>query len=244
MSSFDHPGDRAIQVMFDRIAGRYDFLNQIISLRLDAVWREKAIKKVIKNGGGLILDVGTGTGDLSFSAIKRMKGSGQIVALDFSLQMLKLARLKQPHAPNGEKVCFLQGSALACPFRDSIFDGVMTAFVLRNVSDLSVFFSQAFRVLKAGGRFVSLDMFPPSNIWFSRLYALYFYRLVPRIGEFFAKDRSAYRYLAKSVENFCPPERVTELLRQAGFEHVNAKRFLNGAVCMHVADKTDTASGD
>ncbi|MGB7951230.1 MAG: ubiquinone/menaquinone biosynthesis methyltransferase [Candidatus Binatia bacterium] len=244
MPSFDNPGDHAIQAMFDRIAGRYDFLNRIISFRLDAVWRDKAIKEVLRNDGGLVLDLGTGTGDLTFTAAKRMQGNGPIVGLDFSLQMLKLARLKQTRVPNGEKLFFLQGSALASPFKDSIFDGVMTAFVLRNLSDLSVFFSEAFRVLKTGGRFVSLDMFPPSQTWFSTLYALYFYRLVPWIGGFFAEDRPAYRYLAKSVENFHPPERVTELLEQAGFKQVTAQRFLNGAVCLHVAEKTDPAPRD
>lgn len=230
--------------MFDRIAGRYDCLNRIISFRLDAVWRNKAIKEILKSNGGMVLDLGTGTGDLTFTAAKKMHGKGQVIGLDFSLQMLKLARLKQTRVPNGEKAYFLQGSALASPFKDSIFDGVMTAFVLRNLSDLSVFFGEAFRVLKTGGRFVSLDMFPPSQRWFSMLYALYFYRLVPWIGGFIAEDRPAYRYLAKSVETFHPPERVTELLKQAGFKQVTTHRFLNGAVCMHVADKADAAPRD
>jgi demethylmenaquinone methyltransferase/2-methoxy-6-polyprenyl-1,4-benzoquinol methylase len=242
MASFDNPGDHAIQAMFDRIAGRYDFLNRIISFRLDAVWREKAVKEILKNSGGSLLDLGTGTGDLIFTAAQKMEGDGQLIGLDFSLQMLKLARLKQGRVPNAEKVRFLQSSALASPFKDSVFDGVMTAFVLRNLSDLSVFFTEAFRVLKTGGRFVSLDMFPPSQTWFSTLYALYFYRLVPWIGGFFTEDRPAYRYLAKSVENFHPPERVTELLEKAGFKQVTTHRFLNGAVCMHVADKTDSGA--
>jgi demethylmenaquinone methyltransferase/2-methoxy-6-polyprenyl-1,4-benzoquinol methylase len=241
MPSSDNPRDHAIQAMFDRIAGRYDFLNRIISFRLDTAWRNKAIHEVLIGGGRFILDLGTGTGDLSFIAAKHIPDNGRIVGLDFSLEMLKLARVKQAGAAKGENVFFIQGSALASPFKDSVFDGVMTAFVLRNVSDLSLFFGHAFRVLKVGGKFVSLDIFPPSHTWFSAFYALYFYRFVPWIGGFLAKDRRAYRYLAESVENFYPPEKVTELLEQAGFKQVRAQRFLSGAVCMHVAEKSGIA---
>ena len=239
MSSLDNSRDRAIQAMFDRIAGRYDILNRIISFRLDNTWRSKAIKEVLRSSDQFILDLGAGTGDLTFTAAKKIKGSGRIVGLDFSLEMLKLARSKQSSAKNGEKTCFIQGSATFSPFKDGAFDGVMTAFVLRNVSDLSLFFAHAFRVLNNGGRFVSLDMFPPKKTWFSAFYSLYFYRLVPWIGGLLAHDRVAYRYLAESVENFQPPEKVAELLEQAGFKQISIRKFLNGAVCMHVAEKTD-----
>lgn len=238
MASLDNPRDRAIQAMFDRIAGRYDFLNRVISLRLDNTWRNQAIKELLRSGDRFILDLGAGTGDLSFIAAKEIK-DGRIVGLDFSLEMLKLARLKQRPAQTGEKTWFVQGSATVSPFKDCTFDGVMTAFVLRNISDLSLFFAQAFRVLKHGGRFLSLDMFPPTKTWFAAFYSLYFYRLVPRIGGFFARDPDAYRYLAESVANFHPPERVGQLIQQAGFKQLRIRKFLNGAVCMHVAEKTD-----
>jgi demethylmenaquinone methyltransferase/2-methoxy-6-polyprenyl-1,4-benzoquinol methylase len=237
MASLDNPRDRAIQAMFDRIAGRYDLLNRVISLRWDRTWRNIAAQEILKSGHPLILDLGAGTGDLTFTAARKLAGNGRVVGLDVSHQMLKLARSKQGGSSHGEKTCFVQGSAMFSPFKDSIFDSVMTAFVLRNVSDLSLFFAHAFRVLKDGGRFVSLDMFPPSKNWFASFYSLYFYHLVPWIGGLLAQDRGAYRYLAESVESFGPPERVTQLLEQAGFKDVRIRRFLNGAVCLHVAEK-------
>ena len=237
MPSLDDSRDRAVHAMFDRIAGRYDFLNRVISFRLDAVWRAKAIKEILQSDVQLILDLGSGTGDLTFSAANAIKGNGRIVGLDFSLPMLMLARAKRGIAKHGARTDFIQGSALFPPFKDGVFDGVMTAFVLRNVSDLSLFFSHAFRVLKKGGRFVSLDMFPPSTTWFSALYSLYFYRLVPWIGGALAHDHSAYRYLARSVESFYSPQTVVVMLEQAGFERVSMRKFFNGAVCMHVAEK-------
>jgi demethylmenaquinone methyltransferase / 2-methoxy-6-polyprenyl-1,4-benzoquinol methylase len=239
MATHENRRDPAIQAMFDRIALRYDFLNRMISLRLDTRWRKRAIKEVMKRGNELILDVGAGTGDLTFAATQKIKNNGRIVGLDVSQQMLKLARSKQGRAPNGEKAYFVQGSALFAPFKDGVFDAVMTAFVLRNVSDLSLFSAHAFRVLKSGGRFVSLEMFPPSSNWFSGFYSLYFYRFMPWLGGVVAGDYHAYKYLAESVEHFYPPETISSLLEQAGFERITIRKFLNGAVCMHAAEKLD-----
>jgi demethylmenaquinone methyltransferase/2-methoxy-6-polyprenyl-1,4-benzoquinol methylase len=234
----DNVRDRAVQRMFDRIARRYDLLNRVISFRLDERWRKQAIRQVSIGENPVILDLGTGTGDLSFAAAKSLCGHGRIVGLDFSFAMLRRAREKKSRARHGKKTEFVLGSALLSPFRAHVFDGVMTAFVLRNVSDLSIFFADAHRVLKPGGRFVSLDMFPPSKTWLSFLYRLYFYRLVPRIGGLLARDQSAYRYLSESVRQFHSPEVVSEMIRRSGFERVTVKKFLNGAVCMHTAEKS------
>ena len=238
MVSIDNPGSENTRRMFDRIAGRYDLLNRIISFRLDARWRNKAVSAVVKRGDEKILDLGTGTGDLTFAAGKSLRAQGKVVGLDFSFKMLELARIKQ-QSRTASRTEFLQANALTPPFPDHVFDGVMTGFVLRNLSDLRLFFVQAFRVLKPGGRMASLDMFPPSKGIFGTLYALYFYRFMPSIGGFIAKDRQAYQYLSDSVRQFVPPEKISELLEQCGFEQVTLQRFLFGAVCLHVANKPD-----
>ncbi len=223
--------------MFDRIAGRYDLLNRVISFRLDARWRRQVIKAVLTEGQPWILDIGTGTGDLVFDAAKATQGNGTFVGLDFSLQMLQLARAKQGRISRGAETEFVLGSAMFAPFKDDAFDGAMSAFVLRNVSDLTLFFAEAFRVLKPGAKFVSVDMFPPQAGWFSALYAVYFHGLMPRIGALLARDRDAYEYLSDSVRRFHPPENVTTLIEQAGFKPVTVRKFLRGAVCMHIANK-------
>jgi demethylmenaquinone methyltransferase/2-methoxy-6-polyprenyl-1,4-benzoquinol methylase len=237
----ENPRDYAVRRMFDRIARRYDLLNRVISFRLDTWWRNQAIRTVLSGNHHLILDLGTGTGDLTFAAAKAARGNARVIGLDFSPRMLRLAQEKRLRARHGDKTHFVLGSALLAPFHDSVFDGVMTAFVLRNASDLSLFFGNAFRILKPGGKFVSLDMFPPSKGWFSRLYGLYFYRLVPWLGGLLAHDRSAYKYLSESVKQFHSPDRVAELMRDCGFERIAMRRFLNGAVCMHVAEKSNSS---
>jgi demethylmenaquinone methyltransferase / 2-methoxy-6-polyprenyl-1,4-benzoquinol methylase len=236
MAASENPRDRAVQHMFNRIARRYDLLNRVISFRLDNRWREQAIQSLSTARNPLILDLGAGTGDLTFLAAKST-GDGRVVGLDFSLEMLKLAQTKSRSLPHGEQTHFVLGSALLVPFRDAAFDGVMSAFVLRNVSDLALFFSQAFRVLRPGGKIVSLDMFPPSKGLFAKFYGLYFYRLVPWIGALLARDREAYQYLSESVRTFHSPVMVAEILQQAGFAHITWRKFLCGSVCMLVAER-------
>lgn len=237
MSVQSHPRDQAVKGMFDRIAGRYDLLNRIISFKLDNWWRKQAIDSAMQGHAPRIIDLGTGTGDMIFSAANSTK-EPRLVGLDFSLNMLQLAQSKRSREAESSSVNFIQGSAMASPFKNATFDGAMSAFVLRNVSDLELFFSEAHRVLKPGGRLVTLDMFPPQKNWFAPLYSCYFYRLVPWIGGLLAGDRSAYRYLSDSVRRFHSPEVVSEIIRKAGFTQVTARKFLNGAVCMHIADKS------
>lgn len=227
--------------MFDRIAGRYDLLNRVISFRLDARWRRRAIRTVITKEKPCIIDLGTGTGDLALNAATIAQGRGVFVGLDFSLPMLRLAQAKINTQAHHGNIAFVMGSAMIAPFKSSRFDGALTAFVLRNVSDLPLFFAEALRVLKPGGRLVSLDMFPPEPGWFATFYSVYFYSLMPRVGGWLAGDRQAYQYLSDSVRRFHSPAKVAEMIRDAGFERVQFQRFLRGAVCMHVAEKPRSA---
>jgi demethylmenaquinone methyltransferase/2-methoxy-6-polyprenyl-1,4-benzoquinol methylase len=237
MSGENPSRDRIVQTMFDRIAGRYDLLNRVISFRLDRRWRRRVIEATLAGSGSRVLDLGTGTGDLLFEAAEAARGRGRFIGLDFAPAMLRLACAKRSRSALRGNTEFILASALLAPFKSDAFDGAMSAFVLRNVSDLSLFFAEAHRVLKPGGRFVSLDMFPPPATWFSALYSVYFHCLMPRIGGLLAQDLQAYRYLSDSVRRFHSPEKVAEMIRQTGFEDVIVQKYLSGAVCIHIARK-------
>jgi demethylmenaquinone methyltransferase/2-methoxy-6-polyprenyl-1,4-benzoquinol methylase len=237
MNVSQNPRDRAIRGMFDDVAPRYDLLNRVISFHLDAYWRKAVVAAALRDGAGLALDIGSGTGDLTFAAAAYGRGTTRVVGLDFSFEMLRLAQRKKQRNSRVTELQFVQGSALFAPFKAGSFDAVMTAFVLRNVSDLKLFFAESCRVLRPGGTLVTLDMFPPSKNWFSPLYEVYFYRLVPWIGKILSSNGPAYQYLSESVRGFHSPGTITEVIEEALFRRVTVRRFLNGAVCMHVAQK-------
>jgi demethylmenaquinone methyltransferase/2-methoxy-6-polyprenyl-1,4-benzoquinol methylase len=237
----DTERQQLVQTIFNRIADRYDLLNRVISLHLDTRWRKKAVRALaLGTEDKLVLDLGTGTGDLALTAARELKGQIRICGLDFSFEMLRLAQTKKKRTPYGNKTEYVLATALNPPFKEQVFDAVMTAFVLRNIPDLSLFFLRAYRLLKPGGKLVSLDMFPPAGSLFSPFYSLYFYRLVPWIGAGLGHDRSAYQYLSDSVRRFESPEAVGQLIHQAGFDVIRIERFLRGAVCLHVAQKSPT----
>ncbi len=230
--------ERFVQQIFDRIAGRYDLLNRIISFHLDTIWRKKAVKSLnLAEKKVNILDLGSGTGDLAFTAANGLAAEGRVVGLDFAPKMLQLANAKKKNHTGGDKTLFVLGSALAAPFKNNSFEAVMTGFVLRNVSDLNLFFVEAYRLLKPGGRLATLDMFPPRKGLFYVFYSLYFFRLVPWIGAGLTRHGGAYRYLSESVKGFAGPESIAEVIANAGFKGIRIERFLRGAVCLHIAQK-------
>lgn len=238
MSPLSQDGrQQLVQNIFNRIAARYDFLNRVISFRCDTSWRKKAVRALALGGSrAVVLDLGSGTGDLALTAAKEIP-EAKIVGLDFSLEMLRFAQEKKRRAAAGDRTFFVLGSALEPPFKEETFDAVMTAFVLRNITDLNLFFRHAYRLLRPGGKIVSLDMFPPSRLPFSFFYSFYFYRMVPWIGTVLAQDRGAYQYLSDSVKSFNPPETIAELIRQTGFKEIKIQKFMSGAVCLHLGEK-------
>lgn len=228
--------------LFDRISGRYDLLNRIISARLDIRWRRKTIEALgIAGTQSRVLDLGTGTGDLAMAAYRVLDTDGVVIGLDLSRRMLRGAQEKLRRSGLDRKFGLVQASASATPIKAQSFDAVMSAFVLRNVGDLKRFFDESYRVLRPGGSMASLDMFPPRRGVFSLLYALYFYRIMPWIAASLARDRAAYRYLSESVQCFMSPEELLDLVRQTGFVEVKLLRYLRGAVCLVVARRA--ASG-
>lgn len=227
--------DQKIATMFDRIAARYDFLNRVLSFGTDIGWRRRAIAYADIRAGRMVLDVGAGTGDLSFAAAAR---GARVVAVDLSAGMLAVLR----HRAGAAQLALVQpiqpivGTAERLPLPDACIDRIVTGFTVRNVGDLAAAFAEFRRVLRPGGRVVVLELSHPPSRAFAGLYSFYFDRVAPAVAALLGGDREAYRYLPRSLRPFPNAERLAEMLRAAGFGAVRFERLTLGIAAIHIAE--------
>jgi demethylmenaquinone methyltransferase/2-methoxy-6-polyprenyl-1,4-benzoquinol methylase len=222
--------NRQIQAMFGRIVPRYDRMNRLMSLGMDAGWRRLAAEAA-EPQGMRVLDLGTGTGDLARELIRR--GAASVVGADFSPAMLAVASGRYAGSP----CAWVAADGHRLPFPDASFDRLTNAFVLRNLVDLPAAFREMARVLRPGGRLVCLDMTQPPPGMFAAAYRLYFNRIMPPIAGLLSGDRAAYRYLPNSLSGFPDADQLSEMLREAGIHDVRYRRLGGGAVALHVAER-------
>ena len=220
-----------VRRMFGRIVKRYDLMNGLMSLGMDTRWRRLAATAA-RPVGGLALDLGAGTGDLTLELASR--GAARVVGADFSPEMLTAARAKAEDSAN---VSWTLADALRLPFPEETFDCVTNAFLLRNLANLKEGLSEMARVLKPGGRLVCLDMTQPPPGPFGALYRLYFGRLMPPLAGMLSGDRHAYRYLPNSLQGFPDAPTLSGLLSDVGLVQVEAQRLAGGTVALHTALK-------
>lgn len=230
-----------VELMFDNIAFRYDFLNHFLSGGVDFWWRHKAIslfKKALHNQNykdSKLLDIATGTGDLAFS-LKDIKPS-KVVGLDLSQKMLDVAQKKLRSYNLSFDISFIKGDSEALPFDNDSFDGVCVAFGVRNFENLKKGISEMNRVLNKGGIVMILEFSSPENTLFRNLYDFYLGNILPLIGKLISKDQRAYKYLQESVQAFPSGKDFLNILDECGF--IKAKHFpLSLGICsVYIAQK-------
>jgi demethylmenaquinone methyltransferase/2-methoxy-6-polyprenyl-1,4-benzoquinol methylase len=210
--------------MFDRIAGRYDLVNTVLSGGTDGGWRRRAARATRLQQGGSALDVACGSGKLTAELAGIAGGKGRVVGLDFSPQMLEVAR--RDHAG----IEFVEGDALKLPFKDATFDASTIAFGLRNLADPVRGLREMQRVVKPGGRSVVLEFVrPPTNVVGSA-YRLYLRTLLPAIGGAISGQPAAYRYLSDTVDSYRTPQELVAMAGAAGWSNVGYKSLAMGTV--------------
>lgn len=214
-----------IKKMFDNIAKSYDKLNNIISLKMHLRIKEQAIKNVSLKPDFKVLDVCTGTGDIAIY-IAQILPQGAVTGVDFSQNMLEIARKK---AKNIKNITFINADALNLPFKDGEFDACFISFGLRNLTDLKKGLQEIKRVTKSGGFVVSLDTGKPKGI-IGFFYNLFFFKLVPILGRIFHGDFQPYKYLPESTKKFPPPDELVKIFEEIGLKNVERYDFLFGAI--------------
>jgi len=217
--------------MFDRIAGRYDLLNSLMTAGLHHSWRARAADRAELSPGESALDVCCGTGDLSFELAERVSPGGHVVGCDFAEQMLDLAREKA-QGRGADSVRFEWADALQLPYDDRRFDAVTVGFGLRNFADRDQGLREMARVLRPGGRLVGLEFTEPRRPPFSTFYGLWFDRIVPVLGRL-TENPEAYSYLTESVHSFPGPEGLAAKMSAAGFERIRWLLLAGGILAIH-----------
>ncbi len=217
--------------MFDRVAGRYDALNSVMTAGLHHRWRQRAAERAALGPGDSALDVCCGTGDLALELAGRVSPGGHVVGCDFSEPMLDLAREKARGRAAGA-VRFEWADALSLPYDAGRFDAVTVGFGVRNLADLDRGLREMTRVLRPGGRLVVLEITQPTRPPLSVFYSLWFDRIVPLLGAF-SGDSEAYSYLPESVRNFPSPHRLAEMMDAAGLEQIRWTVLAGGIIAIH-----------
>ena len=217
--------------MFDRIAGRYDLLNSVMTAGLHHQWRRRAADKARLAPGDAALDICCGTGDLALELAGRVAPGGHVIGTDFSEPMLDLAREKAA-ARGAEGVRFEWGDALELPYPAGSFDAVTIGFGARNLSDLDRGLREMARVLRPGGRLVILEITQPTRPPLSTFFSLWFDRIVPILGAV-AGDQDAYSYLPESVRSFPAPAALAEKMDAAGLRDIRWTVLAGGIIAVH-----------
>lgn len=210
--------------MFDRIARRYDTVNTVLSAGTDGGWRRRAARETGLREAGSALDVACGSGKLT-AELRRVTGShGRIVGLDFSAQMLDVARREHPD------IAFVEGDALNLPFDDAEFDASTIAFGLRNLADPVRGLAEMLRVVRPAGRAVVLEFVRPPQTLAGSAYRLYLRRVLPAIGGAISGEPAAYRYLSDTVDSYRSPGELGDMALRAGWRDVRFHGLAMGTV--------------
>jgi demethylmenaquinone methyltransferase/2-methoxy-6-polyprenyl-1,4-benzoquinol methylase len=221
--------------MFDAIAGRYDFLNHLLSAGIDRRWRKRAIRSLALTGHERVLDLCTGTADLAIAAVCATPAAARVVGVDFAGVMLRVGREKLRRARLDDRVTLVRGDATRLPVADSSVDAVTIAFGIRNVDETAVACAEIRRVLKPGGRLAILEFAVPTTPGVSALYLWYLNRVLPFIGRAVSHHNAAYGYLPASIGAFASPDAFVKILRQSGFSDVFPVRLTFGSVILYTA---------
>jgi demethylmenaquinone methyltransferase / 2-methoxy-6-polyprenyl-1,4-benzoquinol methylase len=226
-------GANQIQAMFNAVAPRYDFLNRLLSAGYDRRWRKLAVSEFEPVANKTFLDVATGTADIALEITSRQPAPHKVIGMDFSQSMLELGNNKV----FGQNIKLIPGSAEHIPLKDQVFDGVVTAFGVRNFSDAGQGLREMYRVLKPKGKIVVLEFSFPQNGLLQWLYRFYFENILPLTGRLISGHKSAYSYLPASVANFPQGNAFKKMLEESGFENVSFRELTLGIVTIYTGLK-------
>lgn len=228
--------EKYVHSVFQSVAPKYDFMNDVLSFRRHKSWRRFTMKKMAVQQGQAALDICCGTCDWTIS-LAEASSTGTIVGLDFSRNMLDVGQVKIDRLGMSKRIELIHGNAMELPFGDHTFDHVTIGFGLRNVPDIQQVLREMTRVVKPGGQVVCLELSKP--VWqpFKGLYYSYFRYVLPFIGKLLAKRYEQYKWLPQSLMNFPDHKQLLAIFNQIGLQSTKAYPLTGGIAALHIGVK-------
>jgi demethylmenaquinone methyltransferase/2-methoxy-6-polyprenyl-1,4-benzoquinol methylase len=228
-------GDKAslVRGVFDSVASKYDLMNDLMSFGVHRLWKRFAVELAGIRQGQRVLDLASGTGDLVDRMADLVGPQGLVLMTDINAAMLRVGRDRMIDRGHGGNLAFVQVDAEALPFPDDSLDLITIAFGLRNVTDKDVALRAMFRALKPGGRALILEFSKPVSKPLEKLYDLYSFRVLPKMGDLVANDAESYRYLAESIRMHPDQATLKAMMENAGFERCDVHNLTGGIVAAH-----------
>lgn len=228
--------EKHVHSVFETIAPKYDMMNDLISFRRHKAWRKFTMRKMNVQPGNSAIDLCCGTCDWTI-ALAKASGTGKVVGLDFSRNMLEIGRAKVEKEGLGGQIQLVQGNAMDLPFENDRFDYATIGFGLRNVPDLDKVLSEMARVVKPGGKVVCLELSKPTAEPFRTVYYTYFEKILPLLAKWFAKRYEQYKWLPESLVAFPDRIELEARFRQAELADVRSYSFFLGVAALHIGTK-------
>ncbi|PKQ13790.1 MAG: bifunctional demethylmenaquinone methyltransferase/2-methoxy-6-polyprenyl-1,4-benzoquinol methylase UbiE [Alphaproteobacteria bacterium HGW-Alphaproteobacteria-1] len=221
-----------VRGVFGSVASKYDVMNDAMSFGIHRIWKDAMMDWLAPRAGQRLLDVAGGTGDIAFRFLKRA-GRGHATVLDLTEPMLVEGQKRAEAEALADSLDWVVGDAMALPFEDNSFDVYTISFGIRNVTRPQEALNEAFRVLRPGGRLMVLEFSQIPNDLMQKVYDLYSFNIIPRLGQMIANDRDSYQYLVESIRKFPDQETFLGMVRQAGFENAKFRNLSMGIACLH-----------
>ncbi len=224
---------KLVQDVFSRVASNYDLMNDLMSLGMHRLWKQRFTQIIDIQNGDILLDVGSGSGDIALGLIKQ-EISTKLYLLDLNKEMLQQGEKRLKKHKN---IKFIVGNAEKLEFNNNFFDKYTISFCLRNVTEIVESIKEAHRVLKPGGKYCCLEFSNPQSSLISKSYKIYKSNILPLLGGIVAGDKNAYRYLSESIDLFPSQNELEKILISCGFVQVKSINLFNGIVAIHTGFK-------
>lgn len=222
-----------VHEVFTNVASKYDIMNDVMSMGIHRIWKDAMMDWLAPRPGQKLLDVAGGTGDVAFRFLARAGESAKATVLDMTASMLEEGRKRAEAERLSQRLDWVVGDAMALPFDDNSFDVYTISFGIRNVTRIPDALSEAYRVLKPGGRLMVLEFSQLPNAAMQKAYDLYSFNVIPVMGKVIANDRESYQYLVESIRKFPDQETFASMIRAAGFDQVKYRNLTLGVAALH-----------